>query len=109
MGIGLGYEKFYTRFKKERYFIARSHNDFLGLLMTLGIIGFLLYIAILASCLRDVINSSLETRGKFFFFGFLISIIFMNFVSNSYLSRVQLSQVFWMFIGLFYIRDRILT
>ena len=109
LGIGLGYEKFYTRFKKERYFIARSHNDFLGLLMTLGIIGFLLYIAILALCLRDVINSSLETRGKFFFFGFLISIIFMNFISNSYLSRVQLSQVFWMFMGLFYIRDRILT
>ena len=44
----------------------------------------------------------------YLFFGFISSVIVMNMVSNSYMSRVELAQLFWLFAGLFYAQKQLI-
>ena len=99
-GVGLGNEG--KKVKNTNLRVLPAHNDFLGLLMTLGPIGLLLYIAIYLILLKDFLYSKLRKSTKFWFVAMMFSIITMNFVSNSYIFRVELSQIFWLFIALFY-------
>lgn len=82
--------------------IAISHNDFLSVLFGLGIVGLLLYGSILIQFFIDIFLSNIEFKFKYILFGILFSVTFMNLVSNSYISRVELSQNFFLIFGSFY-------
>jgi O-antigen ligase len=99
LGIGLG-----TGSGSERigFSIARGHNDFLSLLYTTGIIGLFLYLILLFRIAFDIIRSCLDKQLKYLFLGFICAVFFMNMASNSYLTRIELAQYFYFFIGCFY-------
>jgi hypothetical protein len=50
----------------------------------------------------DIFYSPIDIKLKIIFIGILFSVIAMNFVSNSYIVRVELAQYFWLFMGIFY-------
>lgn len=99
-GIGLGGEGETVINGKIR--VEPSHNDYLTLLMTLGPIGLLLYLAIYIVLLTDIYFSKLSKDKKFLFLAIVISVLVMNFVSNGYIFRVELSQFFWLLMAIFY-------
>ena len=97
LGGGVGVETL-----KSRSFFGASHNDFLSLLTSLGIIGLLLYLCILCSFFLDIVRSDLSRVFKYVFIGFLFGVSLMNFVSNSYISRFEMGQYFFLIMGMFY-------
>jgi O-antigen ligase len=101
MGHGLGVVS--SSVYGTRHEIWASHNDYLQVLMALGIIGFVLYILIYLVLLKDVYLSNINKSKKFFYYGAIISIIAMNFASGVTLLQVGISQQFWMVMGFFYI------
>jgi O-antigen ligase len=90
LGRGLGHEHRYP-----------FHNDYITLLMSLGIIGVLLYIILLFSLLWDIYLCR-DRKTKYLFGAILISAAAMNFGSNAVVFRLELSQYFWLIMGLFY-------
>lgn len=78
------------------------HNDYLSLIMGLGLVGLSLYLFILLNLLYDIFLTK-EKMLKFFFLAVLISSCVMNFGSNAVISRFELSQCFWLLMGLFYV------
>jgi len=98
LGRGLGHEH---RFP--------FHNDYIALLMNLGVIGLFLYLILLFYLLWDIFLCK-DEKTKYLFGAILISIAVMNFGSNAVIFRVELSQYFWLIMGIFYIipkaRDR---
>ena len=99
LGQGLGSEGRWTQLKDIPW---ASHNDYLSLLMTLGVIGLLIYLSLLGFLVWDIYSCQLDPKEKYLFGGILASVINMNFVSNAIIFRVELSQIFWLFMGLFY-------
>jgi O-antigen ligase len=97
-GVGIGN----TISNRNRNFSGRkaignvweSHNDFLTLLMETGAVGLvlmsLMYSFILAAILK------LRGRGKYVFLAFFGSVMIMNFVSNSYITRFGMAQMLFM-------------
>lgn len=95
-GLGLSSSRIYGK-----TVFGSSHNDFIALLISLGYFGLLLYVAILLSLLLSVFMSNISRPSKGIFIGLFMSIIFMNFSSNSYLSRFELAQYLALFIAIF--------
>ena len=86
--------------------IASSHNDFLSLMFSLGVVGLFLYISFMSKVCFDIAKSYLDRKLKYTFLGFILAIFTMNFASNSYISRVELAQYFFFITGAFYaLRD----
>ena len=98
LGIGLGKEIIFS----VEYFGA-SHSDLIALLLSLGFIGVILYFLIIASLLIEMLMANCDGVIKYTFFGFVLAVLAMNFGSNSYLSRFQLSQYFFFLMGTFYL------
>ena len=78
------------------------HNNYLNLLMSLGVIGLFIYLTLLAVLLWDIYRCELDKSTKCFFGGIVISVIAMNFLSNAVIFRIELSQYFWLFMAFFY-------
>jgi O-antigen ligase len=86
--------------------VAHTHNDFLGLFVSLGFIGLLFYTLIIFIFGLDIFLSRISIGIRVCFLGFLLAVVSMNFTSNSYLSRVEISQYFYFIMGSYYvIRD----
>ncbi len=100
LGIGIGNEG--TQIKELQNITAFSHNDYLTLLMTTGIIGLLLYLLIIYNFIIHVTTLYLEYKVKYIFISFFVSVCIMNFFSNSYINRFELGQLFYLFMGLAY-------
>lgn len=83
--------------------ILPSHNDFLQILMSLGIFGLFSYLLIFLALLKDVFISSIDKSIKYFYFGIIISIILINFGSGITVYQVGSSQLFWLVMGFFYV------
>ncbi len=81
-------------------FVA-AHNDYLSLLVTLGIFGLVIYLLIYLSLIWKIAFSRIGKSLCGMFMGVLLAVIIMNFVSNSYLLRVELAQMLWFFSGVF--------
>lgn len=77
------------------------HNDYIALLMSLGIIGLILYLILLFCLLWDIYLCK-DKGTKYLFGAVLISVVVMNFGSNAVVFRVELSQYFWLIMGIFY-------
>ena len=99
LGKGLGHSGA-AIFGKTTF--GSSHNDFIAVLVSLGYIGFILYIIILLMLFVSIISSKIDRIKKSIFLGMLFSITFMNFSSNSYISRFDLAQYFAFIFALFY-------
>jgi len=104
LGVGIGNEMKVVSEIGVR--TASSHNDYLTMLMTTGLIGLLLILTIYISLLILVIKSSADRQLKYLFLGIIIAVMLMNMVSNSYLIRFPLSQYFWLLIGMFFVMVR---
>jgi hypothetical protein len=84
-------------------FFGKEHNDLLALCISLGYIGIIWYFVVLLRMSWDlIIRSSLAFSSKMFFLGFVTSVVLMNCASNSYLTRFDLSQYFFVICGIFY-------
>jgi O-antigen ligase len=114
--IGI-WENYYQTFKDSSIpekFLGRGlgwknpgpgfHNDYLKLLLNLGIIGLILYLILLFSLLYDIYMCK-ERKIKYIFGGIVISLSIINFGSNTVISRFELSQYFWMIMGIYYNLD----
>lgn len=105
IGNGIGSEGGPGGFKSN--IIVAAHNDYLSLLMMLGIIGLLLYLGLLCAVFKKVIVLKLDKETKGMYCGMLIAVIIMNYLSNSYLLRIELAQMFWFLLGiLFCLNDK---
>lgn len=82
--------------------VWQPHNNYLNLLMSVGVVGLFIYLTLLAILLRDIYSCDLDRGNKYLFGGMVASIIVMNFLSNAVILRVELSQYFWLFMGFFY-------
>jgi hypothetical protein len=89
-GRGLGHEQ---QFK--------FHNDYIALLMNLGVVGLLLYLIILFYLFLDIFLCK-EKQLRYLFGAIFISVAAMNFGSNAIIFRIEFSQYFWCIMGLFY-------
>ena len=94
LGVGIGNE--------PGAFFGSSHNDLISLLFSLGYLGFAMHAVLYAIFVFDIFFSKVDREGKFVFLGVVISVLFMNFGSNSYLSRFELGQYLCVLLGLFY-------
>lgn len=103
LGVGFGNEqKSVVDASARERVVSSSHNDYLSLLMVSGIIGLILYGLIQMTFLINIINSGITKRLKYCFIGVLCTVVALNFVSNSYVNRFPLAQLFWFYAGIFY-------
>lgn len=77
------------------------HNDFMRLLISSGLIGLFLYLSLLFYFLLDIFMCK-DKKTKYLFGAILISVAAMNFGSNGFVFRIELSQYFWLIVGIFY-------
>jgi O-antigen ligase len=98
VGIGIGNEGIDGTAREGQ--IPESHNDFLSALITMGILGLLLYIFLICSLIYVTKRLKIPKQIKSWQFCVIITVCIMNFLSNSYISRFELSQIFWYLMSL---------
>ena len=103
LGLGIGVEG--NLFSTDEDQVWPSHNDYLSLLMTVGILGLIYYLSIFMVILRDIYYSGVEKRIKHLIIAILVPVIIMNFLSNAYITRVEMGELLWFLLGIFYSLD----
>jgi hypothetical protein len=98
LGVGLGNELEVIPGSNKRW--AGSHNDYMSLLITGGAIGLSLHLMIYAALIFSFFSAGVSFQLRMFFLSMLASVLLMNFVSNSYIVRFQMAQLFWFLMGL---------
>lgn len=93
-GVGIGNRVDAMRFVEGTDNVWNSHNDYLEVLMQTGIVGFILFMSIQILFIKRI--QKMEGREKYIFVAFFAAISFMNFVSNSYVTRFGLAQLFFL-------------
>ena len=104
LGSGLGSESDKVIGREDE--IWSSHNDYIALLMTLGVIGLLLYAAIFILLLLDIIFYSKNRRTQAIFLSAILACLCTSMVTNGYVFRFETSQMFWIIIGCAHIFSR---
>ena len=74
-----------------------THNDMLGLFEETGVIGFILYVSLQFFILKRILT--LAGREKYAFLAIFVSILAMNLVSNSYISRFGMAQFYYLIMA----------
>ncbi len=93
-GVGVGNTWSHTKKKKDVVGgMLNSHNDFLDVMMQTGVVGILLFLAFQFSIYWKI--RSLEGKVRFVFLALFFAVNFMNFASNSYVTRFGLGQIFY--------------
>ena len=92
LGSGLGSESASVIGRSDE--IWSSHNDWISLLMTVGIIGLILYWSILLALIRDILSEPLEKQVKGIFLAAILMLFSISFISN-YIGRFEIIQSFW--------------
>jgi hypothetical protein len=72
-------------------------------LLELGGIGLVGYLLIYILILRDIFKATIDKSTKFFYYGLILSIAFMNFTGDVNVYGFGISQLFWLVIGFFYV------
>ena len=94
-GVGIGFAG--GRLGGGKYGVTSTHNDFLDVLVQTGFVGFAIFVTLLTLVLRRILR--LDRAQRAFFLGFFVAIMFMNFVSASYVSRFGLAQLAWLVLA----------
>jgi O-antigen ligase len=76
--------------------VWNSHNDFLEMLMEIGIIGLLLTLVLYVAIGRAILR--LPGKGRHGFLALFLAVVVMNILSNSYIARFGLAQMFFMLL-----------
>jgi O-antigen ligase len=76
--------------------VWNSHNDYLGVLMETGVVGFVIQLVIYLLIFQKI--RKLSPKEKSVFLGLFCAIVAMNLLSNSYISRFGLAQMFFMIL-----------
>ena len=92
LGSGLGSESKTVLGGEDQ--IWSSHNDYISLLMTQGLIGLLLYGAIICVLVRDIIHFGLDRKMRAVFLLPVLTVTATSMLTNGYISRFELSQMF---------------
>jgi len=100
LGVGLGQET--KRAPGSHLTWAGSHNDYMSLLVTVGVFGLALYLAIYGSFLLAALRSPWGKELRSLALAVMLAVLLMNFVSNSYVVRFQMAQLLWFLLGLVY-------
>lgn len=82
------------------------HNDYMRILISLGLIGISLYLTLIFYIFWDIFLCN-DKKTKYLFGAIFVSVVAMNFGSNGFVFRIELSQYFWLIIGLFYFQKEI--
>lgn len=104
-GVGIGNRVGIFREEHNTDNIWNSHNDFLEVMIQTGIVGLALFCSIQCFFLRRIL--SLGKHERYFFMSLFISVMVMNFVSNSYVVRFSIGQMYYMVMA--YIESRSLS
>ncbi|MEX2162799.1 MAG: O-antigen ligase family protein [Sulfuricaulis sp.] len=80
-----------------------GHNDWLELLTQTGLIGLLLFATLQILIFKKILR--MKGREKYAFIALFIAVNFMMFVSNSYVWRIQVGQLYYMMLGYIEIRQ----
>jgi O-antigen ligase len=70
------------------------HNDWLYILLSLGLIGLAIFVGLFGAILRAILR--IRGKEKFALLGLFLAVMFMNVLSNSYIVRFQMFQMFLM-------------
>jgi O-antigen ligase len=100
LGVGLGNELKALPDSYEKW--IGSHNDYLSLLLVLGVLGLTLYLSMYLLISIKIIRAPIPQKMRGYFLIVIASVIIMNFLSNSYIVRFQMAQLFWFLIGMLY-------
>ncbi len=73
-----------------------SHNDYLDVLVGTGIVGFLLFMMLQVALLRAILK--LERRDRYVYLSIFAAVFVMSFVSNSYVNRFGLAQMYYLLL-----------
>ncbi len=98
-GIGIGAQK-----DRSVYGIWDSHNDYLDILVQTGIVGLALFAVLQVALLRSVLRIKGAERNVYL--ALFVAVAVMNFVSNSYVSRFGLAQLYYIVLAYVEIRRR---
>jgi len=97
LGFGLGTEsKRVIGGEKE---VWSSHNDFISLLMMLGVFGLLVYILINTLLFYEIILIQGAHFVKIIFLSAIAASICTSMVTNGYVFRIEAGQLFWLIFG----------
>lgn len=91
-GVGIGYR---THFSADD--VWNSHNDFLEVMIQTGIIGFVIFFVIQLLFLRHILR--MRGREKHLFLALFVAVSAMNFMSNSYITRFSVGQIYYMLMA----------
>lgn len=95
VGIGNRGEIFSDNYGTDN--VWNSHNDFLEVLMQTGMLGFILFICIQVLIYRRIVSLPLSDRLPFL--ALFLAVVYMNFMSNSYVVRFSIGQMFYMILA----------
>lgn len=97
LGFGLGTEsKRVIGGEKE---VWSSHNDFISLLMMLGVFGLLVYIFTNILLLYEIFITQGTYFVKIIFLSAIAASICTSMVTNGYVFRIEAGQLFWLIFG----------
>lgn len=73
--------------------IVESHNDLLEILMETGVVGLIIFSALNVTLLRAILR--MNGHEKHLFLAIFAAVLVMDFVSNSYVTRFGLAQMYY--------------
>ena len=91
-GVGIGHR---THFEAND--VWNSHNDFLEVMIQTGIIGFVIFMVIQLLFLRQILR--MRGQEKYLFLALFVAVSAMNFMSNSYVARFSVGQIYYMLMS----------
>lgn len=95
-GLGIGNWHGSSEPESGQRQIVNSHNDWLQTMLEVGVIGLVILLMMYFLMLRAILR--MRSTEKYAFISLWLAVVFMNFVSNSYVSRVPLAQLFFMLL-----------
>ena len=101
LGVGFGKELETIPGTRSRKWMG-SHNDYMSLAITGGVLGLMIYLLIYTVLFFIFVSAPVPGSLKSFSLAMLAAVLVMNLVSNSYIVRFQMAQLFWFLAGLLY-------
>jgi O-antigen ligase len=100
-GVGIGNSA--DRPGSDLQKIVDSHNDYLEVFLQTGFVGFFLFFALHVALMRAIFR--LDGVERFLFLALFAAVVLMNLMSNSYVSRFGLAQMYYVILAFVELRQ----